>query len=238
MLTDRVRQAAPGQLPLRLRVAQQLGQRHPGPEGVLDARRPREERGPVHRRRAAVVPLLGPGDPTPRELHRDGEVEPAPDHRPEPVYKVEVTAHQPVVPHADREVRGHVGLAAGIHHVALHDLDRHRAVRALHRRYPGQGTFSGSDLTGGQERHRALHVVPHVGVLTGPPRDRPRRLLLGDDRARRRTHVGGSQQPLDAGDVSRHRAPRPRAAGSTGRATCRPAGRAPGPPSAVPGAAS
>src|SRR6516225_11527388 len=50
---------------------------------------------------------------------------------------------------------------------------------------PLERRAGGTEQAGGGERHRALHVIPRVGVAAGKPRDRTRRLLRGGDRERR-----------------------------------------------------
>ena len=131
VLAQRVAEAATGELPLRLRVVHQLGERHPGAQRLVDARRPGEQGVAVHLRRPVVVPLLRPGDAAEGQLHPDHEVQPTSYDGPHPLDERQVAPQHPVVPDADGEVRRHVGLAAGVLDLAGDDLHRPGAVVAL-----------------------------------------------------------------------------------------------------------
>ncbi len=231
VLAQGVPEPTTGQLPLRLRVVEQVGQRDPGAQRVVDARGARQQRLAVDPRRPLAVPLLRPRDAAVRQLHADHEVEPAADRRPEPAYDVEVLADLPVVPDADGEVRRHVVVAARVLDLALDDLHRPRAVGALHGRHPGERLLGGLDLAADEQRHRALDVVPDVGVLPRRPGDGARGLLHGRDRGSRLRHLRGGQDPRDLGEGVRHHVTRPRvdstACGSRAPGSCRSAGRGP-----------
>ena len=131
VLAQRVAEPSAGQLPRRLRLAHDLGERHAGAQRLVDARGAGDQRVAVDRCRYAVVPLLGPGDPAERQLHALDEVQRASYDGPEPLDEPPVAADQPVVPDPDRQVGAHVGLAAGVLDLARHDLHRPRAVGAL-----------------------------------------------------------------------------------------------------------
>ena len=193
VLAQRVPEPAPRQLPLGLLVVEQLRQRHPGPQRVVDARGTGQQRLAVDRGGSAVSPLLGPGDPAERELHRHHVVQAPPDGGPQLPDEVRVAAHQPVVPGPDREVRRHVRLAAGVLHLPGDDLERPRAVLALLPERPAVRPLGLLDAPGGHQGHGGLDVVPDVGVLAGGPRDRAGGLLHRDDRGRRRGDLGRGQ---------------------------------------------
>ena len=74
---------------------------------------------------------------------------------------------QPVVPHADGEVRRHVGLAAGVDDVAGDVLQRPGSVGPLACEQPGVGPLGLLEPGRDRQRHRGLDVVPHVGVAAG-----------------------------------------------------------------------
>ena len=186
MLAQRVPQPAARELPLGLRVVHQLGQRDPGPERLVDARRRGEQGVAVDGAGPTVRPLLRPGDAAERQLHRHDPVQRAAHRRPAPGHERRVAAYQPVVPDGDGEVRRHVGLAAGVLDLAGDVLHRPASRRAAAGQRPREGALRRGVLAGDRQRHRGLEVVPDVGVLPRRPRDGAVGLLHGHDRRRRR----------------------------------------------------
>ena len=200
VLADGVSEPAASQLPLGLRVVEQLGERDPGAQRLVDARGAGQQREVLGR---------GPLDAAERELLGDHPVEPGPHRRPEPLHEPQVAADQPVVPDADGEVRGHVDLTALVVGHTVDDLHRPRAVRTLHGGHPGVGVLGGLDLSAHEHRHRGLDVVPDVDVLPDRPGHGSARLLHGRDGRGAVRHLGRGQHAVDVrqlGEV-RHAAP-------------------------------
>ena len=213
VLAQRVPEPARGELPLGLGVVEEVGQGEAGPQGVVDAGRAGQQRLAVDRGRPALVPLLGPGDPPERQLQTADVVEGAPDGRPVGDHEAELAAYQPVVPHADGDVRRHVRLAAGVLDDGADDLHRPRPVGALRLPHPGPRAVHRLDPAGHEEGHGRLDVVPDVGVTADRPGDRAARLLYGLDRRAGGSNVGRSQE------LRRHR--RAPACGGTPPGSCR-----------------
>ena len=123
------------------------------------------------------VPLLRPRDAAERQLHADHEVQPTSYDGPHALDEREVAPQHPVVPHPDREVRRHVGLAAGVLDHAADGLHRPGAVVALVALAPGVRRLRGVDLA----RRRAAPSPPRRGSRrrrarrpsTAPPRRAP-----------------------------------------------------------------
>ena len=70
VLAQRVAEPTARELPLGLRLVHQVGERHPGAQRLVDARRAGEQGIAVDPRRPVVVPLLRPRDATEGQLHR------------------------------------------------------------------------------------------------------------------------------------------------------------------------
>ena len=200
MLAQRVPQPAARELPLGLRLVHQLGQRDPGPERLVDARRRGQQGVLVDGAGAAVGPLLRPGDAAERQLHR---------RRPSPARGAPSASTGPRTP-------GRGGRASGARPPTARYADmlvsplasstspatilhRPRAVGTLTASAQAIGALRRGVLAGDRQRHRGLEVVPDVGVLPGRPGDGAVGLLHGHDRRRRRS---------DLARASARRAPR------------------------------
>ncbi len=193
---DRVTQPAQRQLPLRLRVVDQAGQRQRTPDAVEHAGAPGQQ---SLRQQAGFASR--PSDLAVADLHVDDEVDGLAHHRPHLGGKRVVTGDQHVMPHPGGDVGAKVAVAVGVFDDARAELDGPGAVGPLGATAPFEGRPGRLEQPGGGERHRALHVVPRIGVAAVEPGDGARRFLLGRDRQRGLPAFLGCEHPGDRGQA-------------------------------------
>jgi hypothetical protein len=181
VLSQRVPEPAAGELPLRLRLVHQVRESDAAPQRLVDARAARQQGLAVDPRGTIGIPLAGPGDAAERKLQADDQVQRASDDGPHALEEHPVMPDPPVVQHADGDVGRHVRLGAGVLDLSADDPHGPGTVRSLGVSAPVERQGSSIQLAAHHESHRALDVVPRVGVLAGRPRDRPVRLLHRGD---------------------------------------------------------
>jgi hypothetical protein len=186
-----VRQAVGGQLPVRLRVAELVGEQHAAPQPLVDGGAAGQQR--VRGRLPARVAL--PDDLPALGLQPGHVVQRGLGHRPPPLGEGVLTGDEKVVPEPDGEVGGVVGLAARLDRHPVEQLHRPGAVVALVPGEPVVAPAHGLVQSGDRHGHQALDVVPRVDVPFRPghsavfPLDgrdalgRPDDLLAGDHAA-------------------------------------------------------
>jgi hypothetical protein len=180
------------QLPVRSLVAEVLGDGDRAPQAGVEARRAGEER-------AVVGVVAPPGDLARLGLVVERVVDGALHHGPEVVEKAPVARRQVVVPRAVRDVAGDVGVEGRVLHGVADVVRVPGAVGPLARAEPLVRPL-GLGVTAAQiERHRRLHQVPRVRVVSRGPGDVPVGQLDGGDRVDRRRQLVGGHDPFDGG---------------------------------------
>ena len=193
---DDVAELVGGELPVRLRLPGEPGDRDRAAQPVQDARAPGKQRERAGR--AGRVPF--PRHLAARRLQAEHPLGRPPDGRPHPQGEPAVAGDQVLVPGADRGVGGVVALRRVIRHLGgargarAAGRPRPGAVRALRVTQPLVGKPGGGGEAAGAQRHRALHVVPRVHVAVRPG-DRPVGPLYRRDRACRLQDVGRRRRP-------------------------------------------
>ena len=177
MLGDGVGDLDPCLFPASRSVAERVGDRDGAREAVVDRGGTGDE-GVVER---CPVRLPGPQDLTGRLLEVQHPVDGAAHHGPLLSEPRVVGAGQVVVPHADCDVRDHVGVELGVGDTVGVVVLMPRAISALIVAKPGVGRARSVMTPPGVECHRRLDVVPRIGMATVAPQDEAGGNLEGCD---------------------------------------------------------
>ncbi len=205
MARDRVAQLADGNLPLRLRIVDIVGQRQRTPDAVVDAGVSGQQGFGFWAGWAS-----GPGDFTTLELQVHHEVDRLGDDGPHGFGEAPVAGDQDVVPDPGGDVGAEVAVAVGVFDDAVAQLDGPGPVGPLNSAAPVERATRRFQQTCGGERHRILDVIPWIGVATVEPRDGAGRFLCRGDRLRGLAALCGGQNAAHCGHViERQPAPPP-----------------------------
>ena len=202
---DRVAQSADRDLPFRLRLVDKIGQSQRAPDAVKRAGTSGQQGLVEH----AVGPLR-PVDLTGAGLKIQHKVDRAAHGGPHPFGEGAVAGDQHVMPHSGGDVGAEVTVAVRVFDDASAVLNRPGSVAALAGPTPLVGCAGLLDQTGGSQCHRALDVVPRIGMAGDRPGNLPGGQLDCRDRLSRlaalcrREYSGDTRDAVDIRPVHRY----------------------------------
>ena len=160
-------QGAGRQFPVGLRIIYGIGEREPASQRLERAAAAGDQDVGVR----LALRVACPHDFATWRLQVDDEIDCAADHRPHPLEERLVTGTAEVMQDPDRDIRDLVAVLSRVGDLALDGGHWPPAVVGLRATQPLVRLSGRLEIAADGHRHRALDVIPRIGVTAWEPRD-------------------------------------------------------------------